>query len=97
MARYLNDEVPGVFVPGHLLDRLEKAGEGEKEEGIQITLELIEQVKHRGGVNGIHLMPVMWEAVVPRVVTEAGLLPSGFVEPANHEELITAVGSGTRV
>jgi methylenetetrahydrofolate reductase (NADPH) len=95
MARYLNDEVPGVFIPDHLLDRLEKAGEKEKEEGFQITLELIDQVKNRGGINGIHLMPVMWEAVVPRVVTEAGLLPPDFVAPTNHEELITATSPGT--
>jgi len=49
-----------------------------------------------GGVSGIHLMPVMWEAVVPRVVTETGLLPPDFVAPADHAQLIAADGSGTR-
>ena len=44
----------------------------------------------------IHLMPVMWEAAVPRVVTEAGLLRPGFVAPADHAELIAADHSGTR-
>jgi hypothetical protein len=26
-------------------------------------------------------MPVMWESIVPRIVTEAGILPKDFVPP----------------
>jgi methylenetetrahydrofolate reductase (NADPH) len=90
MARYMNDDVPGVFVPDSLLTRMEKAdaaGNAE-EEGVQIALELIEKVKaKRGqGVNGIHLMAVGWEDIVPRIVTEAGLLPEGFVPPEPAED-----------
>ena len=32
-------------------------------------------VKGKQGVNGIHIMAVGWEEIVPRIVTEAGLLP----------------------
>ena len=42
-------------------------------------------------MNGFHLMPVMWESIIPRIVTEAGLLPSGFTPPSNHDELIVGV------
>jgi hypothetical protein len=49
---------------------------------VQIALELIEAVKGKQGVHGIHLMAVGWEEIVPRIVTEAGLLPEGFVPPA---------------
>lgn len=93
MASYMNDSVPGVSIPATILDRLEKAGdpEKEKEEGVQITLELIDQIKDMEGVNGFHLMPVMWESIIPRIVTEAGLLPSGFTPPSNHDELIVGV------
>jgi methylenetetrahydrofolate reductase (NADPH) len=90
MARYLHDAVPGVSIPEPLLERMEKAGDQAAEEGVQIALELIEQIKGKGGVSGLHLMPVMWEAIVPRIVTEAGLLPPDFVEPENHAELIAA-------
>jgi methylenetetrahydrofolate reductase (NADPH) len=90
MARYMHDEVPGVSIPDAILDRLEKAGEGAAEEGVQITLELIDQIKGMGGVSGIHLMPVMWEKIVPRIVTEAGLLPPDFSPPENHKELVAA-------
>ena len=88
MAEYLHGEVPGVSIPAPLRDRLDRAGERAQEEGVQITLELIDQIKGMGGVSGIHLMPVMWEAIVPRIVTESGLLPPDFVPPPDHEELI---------
>jgi methylenetetrahydrofolate reductase (NADPH) len=85
MARYMNDAVPGVFIPTHLLQRMEaaeKAGNAS-EEGIQIALELIEKIKrlHGQGIHGLHIMAVGWEEIVPRIVTEAGVLPPGFVQP----------------
>ncbi len=75
VARYMNDEVPGVFIPDKLLKRMEKAGDGEEEEGVQIALELIEAVRKLEGINGIHLMAVGWESIVPRIVEDAGLVP----------------------
>lgn len=81
MAQYMDKEVPGVFIPKHLLQRMEAAGDRAEEEGVQIALELIEKIKGKQGVNGIHLMAVGWEEIVPRIITEAGLLPAGFVAP----------------
>lgn len=81
MAEYMHHDVPGVSIPQVILNRLEKAGEDAAEEGIQICLELIEAIKEKEGVSGIHLMPVAWEKMVPRIVEEAGLLPVGFKVP----------------
>ena len=81
VARYMDEEVPGVFIPQKLIKRMEAAKDGAEEEGVQIALELIEQVKTKQGVNGIHLMAVGWEEIVPRIVTEAGLLPKDFSLP----------------
>jgi methylenetetrahydrofolate reductase (NADPH) len=81
MANYMNDEVPGVFIPEPLLKRMEKAGDGASEEGLMIALELVEKIRTMQGVNGLHIMAVGWEEIVPRLVTEAGLLPKGFVQP----------------
>jgi len=78
-AQYMNKEVPGVSIPDHLMKRMEKAGDGASEEGVQIALELIEAVKGKQGVNGIHLMAVGWEEIVPRMIREAGLVK----EPQN--------------
>ena len=82
MAQYMHKDVPGVVIPEHLLKRLEAAGDGVQEEGVQIALELIEAVKGKQGVNGIHLMAVGWEDIVPRIVSEAGLArPVAIAEP----------------
>jgi len=90
MARYMNDEVPGVFIPEPLLARMKDAGDNASEEGVQIALELIEKVKKLQGVNGLHLMPVNWESIVPRIVTEADILPKGFVPPEPQAEKAAA-------
>jgi methylenetetrahydrofolate reductase (NADPH) len=74
----MNKEVPGVHVPNTILKRLEDAGDGVEEESVQITLELIEQIRQKQGVHGIHLMAIGWEDIVPRIVTDSGLLPAGF-------------------
>lgn len=95
IARYMNDEVPGVFIPNALMKRMEKAEEAgnAQEEGVQIALEIIEKVKaKRGqGIHGIHIMAVGWEEIVPRLVTEAGLLPPDFVPPAPEEKEKAAI------
>jgi methylenetetrahydrofolate reductase (NADPH) len=81
MAQMLR-EVPGVYVPESLLQRMEAASAAgnAQEEGVQIALELISRIKsyHGQGIHGIHLMPVAWDEIVPRIVTEAGLLPKDF-------------------
>ncbi|MBN1122928.1 MAG: methylenetetrahydrofolate reductase C-terminal domain-containing protein [Anaerolineae bacterium] len=79
MAAYMHHEVPGVSIPDAYLKRMEAAGDGASEEGFAIALELIEAIRQKQGVNGIHLMAVGWEEIVPRVVAEAGLLPPDFV------------------
>ncbi len=73
-AKYMRDEVPGMVVPDELVRRMERA-EDPKEEGVKIAVEIINEVRQFEGVRGIHLMPVMWESITPRVVEEAGLLP----------------------
>ncbi len=77
-AAYMNNKIPGVFVPEKVLKRMESAKDkgNEQEEGVQIALELIEKIKTKQGVHGIHIMAVGWEEIVPRIVKEAGLLVS---------------------
>ncbi len=88
VAKYMNEEVPGVSIPDSLMKRMEaaEAAGNAEEEGVQIALELMEKIKTKQGVNGFHLMAVGWEEIVPRIVTEAGLLPKDFVPPAKVEK-----------
>ncbi|MFA5819534.1 MAG: methylenetetrahydrofolate reductase C-terminal domain-containing protein [Bacteroidales bacterium] len=73
IAQYLHTKVPGVSLPEKILKRMEKAKESAPEEGVQIALEMIDSIKHKKGVNGIHIMTLGWESMVQRIVTESGL------------------------
>jgi len=90
MALHMND-VPGVYVPESFLRRMESADAAgnAQEEGVQIALELARKIKayEKQGIHGLHIMPVMWEEIIPRIITEAGLLPQGFVSPEQGKQL----------
>ena len=76
MALYLHHTIPGVTVPEQILDRFEQAREDDYEElGVEIALDLIDRVKSKQGIQGLHLMSVGWESVVPRLLQESGLTP----------------------
>jgi len=74
VAEYLHTKVPGVNLPQQILNRMQKAGESAQEEGVQIALELIDSIKRKQGIHGIHIMTLGWEAIVERIVKESGLL-----------------------
>jgi methylenetetrahydrofolate reductase (NADPH) len=76
MAKYMNENVPGIEIPEKILSRMssvpkEQAGE----EGINICVEMIEKLKEVEGVHGIHIMAIGWEDAVPELVKRAKLLP----------------------
>jgi methylenetetrahydrofolate reductase (NADPH) len=73
VAEYLHTKVPGVRMPEKIMKRMEKAGESASEEGVQIALEVIDSVKRKQGINGIHIMSLSWESIVQRIVMESGL------------------------
>lgn len=75
MARYMNEKIPGISIPEKIMKRMELAGKNgnAEEEGIQIILELIEKIKIKHGVHGIHIMAVGWDEIIPRIVEESGL------------------------
>ena len=72
-ALYLHNKIPGVYLTEKILKRMEKAGDGEKKEGVEIALETIEALKNRRGISGIHLMTMGWETIIPEIVVAAGL------------------------
>ncbi|MCX6549559.1 MAG: methylenetetrahydrofolate reductase C-terminal domain-containing protein, partial [Acidobacteria bacterium] len=64
--------VPGIRIPQAMIDRLDRSTDPQ-EEGVQITLEIIDRVRRLPGVRGLHIMAVGWELIVPRLVREANL------------------------
>jgi methylenetetrahydrofolate reductase (NADPH) len=71
-ARFLNAKVPGVQIPEHLIERLEKA-ENPQQEGIEIAAE---QVKLAQQIcQGVHLMAVKREDLIPQILDKAQIKP----------------------
>lgn len=75
-ARWMRDNLYGVTVPGHIIDRLEKAADPSSE-GIRICAELIEQLQEIDGISGAHLMAPGNIGAIPRTVQESGLNRQG--------------------
>jgi len=74
MARYMTTSVPGIIVPDEIVKRMEQA-KSTKEEGVKLTLELVQQIKEIPGIHGIHIMAVGWEDIVGEIVEKCGLMP----------------------
>jgi 5,10-methylenetetrahydrofolate reductase len=67
---------------------MQKAGEGAPEEGVQITLELIDSIKKKQGIHGIHIMTLGWEAIVERIVKESGLLINNCLSSTRNKDVL---------
>lgn len=73
MAKYMNANVAGVFVPDNLIEELKKDKEKTKsgQTGIEIAGRLINQMKDL--CQGVHLMPLGWDDKVPAILDAAGI------------------------
>jgi methylenetetrahydrofolate reductase (NADPH) len=74
-ARFMANDVPGVYVPLSIMARIEDAADPQ-EEGIQIALDLITELKPLKGIHGLHILAPGQEEIVPRLVKETGLKES---------------------
>jgi methionine synthase I (cobalamin-dependent)/5,10-methylenetetrahydrofolate reductase len=54
-ANFLHHEVPGVFIPDEAIRRIEAAGEEGARVGVELAVELIQEIKRWAG--GIYIMP----------------------------------------
>ena len=70
MARYMNKNVSGVFVPEHLIEEMNKTRD-KSATSIEIAARLIKELKPIS--QGIHIMPIGWDKKVPLVLEAAGL------------------------
>ena len=69
MARYMNKNVAGVFVPDNLIKEME-AAKDKVATSIEIASRLIRELKPM--CRGIHIMPIGWDKVVPKVLEASG-------------------------
>jgi len=70
MARYMNKNVAGVFVPEELINKMTTA-EDKAQTGIGIAADIIKGLKDI--CQGVHIMAIGWEKKVPGIIDAAGL------------------------
>lgn len=74
MAHHLHTSIPGVTVPARIRTKFEQTKEEDQEElGLSIALQTIQKIRAKKGIDGIHLMTVGCETLIPRIISEAGL------------------------
>ncbi len=74
MAKYMNENVPGIRVPQSLIDELAEAGKGKGlQKGIEIAGQLIRAIREEKLCDGVHIMAVGREGLVPEIMEVAGL------------------------
>ncbi|MFC1861786.1 methylenetetrahydrofolate reductase [Chloroflexota bacterium] len=72
MAKYMTENVPGIFVPQNLIDELADAPKGEAlARGIEIAGRMIAALKKDSICDGVHIMAIGREEVVPDILAAA--------------------------
>lgn len=72
VAKWMNENIPGIFVPQNLIDEMAKMPEGEGlSKGIEIAGALIKKIKDEKICDGVHIMAIGKEEKVPEIL-EAG-------------------------
>jgi 5,10-methylenetetrahydrofolate reductase len=70
MALFMNDKVPGIQIPEHIIEEIDNA-EDVKKTSAAIAGRIIEQLT--GTCAGVHLMTLGWEDQVPVILEKANL------------------------
>ena len=72
-ARFMDENLFGVSVPLHIIERIE-AAEDEKTEGRKICVELMEAYQHIDGIAGVHIMaPMQGAKAIAETIKMSGL------------------------
>ncbi|MEM6596874.1 MAG: methylenetetrahydrofolate reductase [Cyanobacteria bacterium P01_C01_bin.69] len=77
-AAFINRCVPGVDIPQHIIDRLDKA-EDPLYEGMKIAAEQVKAARQL--CQGVHMMAVRREDLIPQILEMASLQPQGQRQP----------------
>ena len=72
MAQYMNDRIPGVEIPDHLIEKIAGAGD-DKEVISQISIEIAASTiqELRSMTKGVHVMAIGWEQYIPQMLEQS--------------------------
>ena len=72
MARYMTENVAGVRVPPDMIKRMKETPKADRKKvSAEMSADLVSKVKDT--CQGVHLMPLGWDDLVPNIVKAAGL------------------------
>ena len=75
MARFMNKNVAGVMVPQELIDEMDAAPKGRKlDKGVEIAGRMIKRIADEKMCDGVHIMAIGKEDLVPDIMSSAGLI-----------------------
>ena len=75
MARFMNKNVAGVSVPQDLIDEMDNAPKGRKlTTGVEIAGRMIKRIRDEKMCDGVHIMAIGKEELVPDIMSAGGLL-----------------------
>lgn len=72
-AKWLRNNIPGVHIPDDILKRIEGAKD-QKQEGVKICVEQMQQIKEIKGVSGLHIMAYKQEKHIGELVEKSNVL-----------------------
>ena len=70
MARFMNKNVAGIFIPDDIIKEVDGATD-KQEKAVEIAARTIKELK--GLAQGVHIMSLGWNRLVPRILDSAGL------------------------
>jgi len=70
MARYMNENVAGIYVPDNLIKEMQETKD-KQAKSVEIASRLIKELKPL--CQGVHIMSIGWDKLVPRVLDASGL------------------------
>jgi len=70
MARFMNKNVAGIFIPDDIIKEVDGATD-KQEKAVEIAARTIKELK--GLAQGVHIMSLGWNRLVPRILDKAGL------------------------
>lgn len=82
MARYMNENIPGIAVPEDMITRLSDAAAEAKEKGIKglpaqvgidMAADMVRAIKEKNLCSGVHIMAIGAEKNVPVILEKAGV------------------------
>jgi CO dehydrogenase/acetyl-CoA synthase delta subunit len=88
MARYMKKFVPGLEVTDDIIQRMKDAKDKE-DEGINIAVDIINEVREIKGVAGVHIMAIEWESALQEITSRANLLPRPVIAGKPSEAVIS--------